>query len=99
MISKTPATSHRNALALACLVSALAATSPVMAQALEPVARAANIARDTVVGITLVMMTIAVVIAAYKIMFAGANFRDVSNLVFGGAVAGGAAAIAAVFMG
>jgi type IV secretion system protein VirB2 len=96
MISKT---ASRNALVLACLVSALTATSPAMAQALEPVARAANIARDTVVGITLVMMTIAVGIAGYKIAFAGANFRDVSNLVFGGAVCGGAAAIAAVFMG
>lgn len=96
MISKT---ASRNVLVLACLVSALAATNPAMAQALEPVSRAANIVRDTVVGITLVMMTIAVGIAGYKIAFAGANFRDVSNLVFGGAVCGAAAAIAAVFMG
>ena len=96
MISKT---ASRNALVLTCLVSALAATSPVMAQALEPVSRAANIVRDTVVGITLVMMTIAIAVAAFKILYAGANFRDVSNLVFGGAVAGGAAAIAAVFIG
>ena len=96
MISKT---ASRNALVLACLVSALVATSPVMAQALEPVSRAATIVRDTVVGITLLMMTIAVGIAGYKIAFAGANFRDVSNLVFGGAVSGAAAAIAAVFMG
>ena len=28
-----------------------------------------------------------------------ASFRDVSNLLFGGAIAGAAAAIAAVFMG
>jgi len=99
MISKTSATTYRTALVLASLVSALAATSPAMAQALEPVVRVSTIARDTVIGITLTLMTVGVGVAGYKIMFAGASFRDVSNLLFGGAVAGAAAAIAAVFMG
>ena len=69
-----------------------------MAQALEPVVRGATIARDTVVAITLLLMTVGVGMAGYKIMFAGASFRDVSNLLFGGAIAGAAAAIAAVFI-
>jgi hypothetical protein len=73
--------------------------NPAMAQALEPVVRGATIARDTVVAITLLLMTVGVGMAGYKIMFAGASFRDVSNLLFGGAIAGAAAAIAAVFMG
>ena len=94
-------TGPRTAIALmvfgAALV-ALSATSPAMAQALEPVVRGATIARDTVVAITLLLMTVGVGMAGYKIMFAGASFRDVSNLLFGGAIAGAAAAIAAVFM-
>ena len=94
---------HRQAalmpmLALLVLAAGLAATSPATAQALAPVVRGATIARDTVVAITLVLMTVGVGIAGYKIMFAGASFRDVSNLLFGGALAGAAAAIAAVFI-
>ena len=87
-----------NVIALMLIASALVATSPAMAQALDPVVRGATIARDTVVAITLLLMTVGVGIAGYKIMFAGATFRDVSNLLFGGALAGAAAAIAAVFM-
>jgi len=82
----------------AAVLLALIATSPAMAQALEPVVRGATIARDTVVAITLLLMTVGVGMAGYKIMFAGASFRDVSNLLFGGAIAGAAAAIAAVFI-
>ena len=91
-------TNPRAAIALMVFAAALAATSPAMAQALKPVARGATIARDTVVAITLLLMTVGVGMAGYKIMFAGASFRDVSNLLFGGAIAGAAAAIAAVFM-
>ena len=76
----------------------LAACNPAWAQALDPVVRGATIARDTIVAITLLLMTVGVGLAGYKIMFAGASFRDVSNLLFGGALAGAAAAIAAVFI-
>jgi uncharacterized membrane protein YidH (DUF202 family) len=92
-------TASRTALALLVFAAALAATSPAMAQALAPVVRGATIARDTVIAITLLLMTVGVGMAGYKIMFAGASFRDVSNLLFGGAIAGAAASIAAVFMG
>ena len=91
-------TGRRSAIALMAFGAALAVCNPAMAQALEPVVRGATIARDTVVAITLLLMTVGVGIAGYKIMFAGASFRDVSNLLFGGALAGAAAAIAAVFM-
>jgi hypothetical protein len=89
---------HRTAIAFVVLAAGLAAVSPAMAQALEPVVRGATIARDTIVAITLLLMTVGVGMAGYKIMFAGASFRDVSNLLFGGAIAGAAAAIAAVFI-
>lgn len=86
------------AVALMVFAAALAGADPAMAQALEPVVRGATIARDTVVAITLLLMTVGVGMAGYKIMFAGASFRDVSNLLFGGAISGAAAGIAAVFM-
>ena len=85
-------------MAFGAALAALSATSPAMAQALDPVVRGATIARDTIVAITLLLMTVGVGIAGYKIMFAGASFRDVSNLLFGGALAGAAAGIAAVFI-
>ena len=93
-----PRSSHRKALVLMILGAGLAASNPALAQALAPVVRGATIARDTIVAITLLLMTVGVGIAGYKIMFAGASFRDVSNLLFGGALAGAAAGIAAVFI-
>ena len=94
----SPVSGRRVGIALAVVGAALAASSPAMAQALDPVVRGATIARDTVVAITLLLMTVGVGMAGYKIMFAGASFRDGSNLLFGGAIAGAAAAIAAVFI-
>jgi hypothetical protein len=98
-VIRRPSSFPRIAIVLMVCGAAMAATSPAMAQALDPVVRGATIARDTVVAITLLLMTVGVGIAGYKIMFSGASFRDVSNLLFGGALAGAAAAIAAVFMG
>lgn len=97
-LTRHPLSTRRMAIALTVVGTALLATSPAMAQALQPVVRGATIARDTVVAITLLLMTVGVGMAGYKIMFAGASFRDVSNLLFGGALAGAAAAIAAVFI-
>ena len=91
-------TLNRLSAAAAMGTFALVAAEPAMAQALEPINRASNIMRDTVLVIALPLMTAGIGIAGYKIMFAGATFRDVSNLFIGGAVAGAAAAIAAIFM-
>jgi type IV secretion system protein VirB2 len=83
---------------LAVLGAALLMADPAAAQALQPVVRGATIIRDTVIGIALLVMTAAVGIAGFRVAFSGASFRDVSNLVVGGALAGGAAAIAAIFV-
>lgn len=86
-------------LALAAFAGAtVVASSPALAQALQPVVRTSGIIQDTVVAICLALMTAGIGIAGYRIMFAGANFRDVSNLVIGGSIAGAAAALAAVFI-
>ena len=76
---------------------AVLASTPAYAQVLQPVVNASALIQNTVTAVALGLMTIAVTVAGYKIMFAGANFRDVSNLLIGGAVSGGAAAIAALF--
>lgn len=83
------------------LLLALVITSALgsaQAQALQPIVDGATIFRDTVVGIALILMTAGWGLGGYRIMFAGANFRDVANLFVGGAVCGGAAAIAATFI-
>jgi hypothetical protein len=86
-------------LAVVCLSTAnFLMTDPVVAQALAPVVRSATIIRDTVVAIALLVMTAAVGIAGFRVAFTGASFRDVSSLLVGGALAGGAAAIAAIFV-
>jgi uncharacterized membrane protein YidH (DUF202 family) len=74
-------TASRTAIVLTVFVAGLAATHPAMAQALEPVVRGATIARDTVVAITLLLMTVGVGMAGYKIMFAGASPRRVQPAV------------------
>jgi type IV secretion system protein VirB2 len=86
-------------LAIVCLsTSSFLMTDPAIAQALAPVVRSATIIRDTVVAVALLVMTAAIGIAGFRVAFSGASFRDVSNLVIGGALAGGAAAIAAIFV-
>lgn len=83
----------------ACVAAATLAmaAAPAYAQVLQPVVNATNLITNTVTGVTLAIMTIAFCIAGYKMAFQGANFSSVSNLVMGGAVSGGAAAIAALF--
>ena len=58
-------TAARAVTALLVFGAALVASNPAMAQALEPVVRGATIARDTVVAITLLLMTVGVGMAGY----------------------------------
>jgi TrbC/VIRB2 pilin len=71
---------------------------PAMAQALDPVVRASTIIRDTVVAVALLILTAAWGIAGYKMAFTGSAFREVVGNIIGGAIAGGAAILAAVFV-
>ena len=85
-------------LGLALMIASLGMVEPAMAQALAPVVRASTIVRDTVTAVCLLLLTAAWGMAGYKIAFAGANFRDVSANIIGGAVAGSAATMAALFI-
>lgn len=94
----TTATTRSVLLLVAGVALGLGLADASWAQALEPVVRASTIVRDTVVGVCLMLLTAAWGIAGYRMAFQGANFRDVSANIIGGAVSGGAAAIAAVFI-
>ena len=84
----------------------LAATSPAFAGgppaggggAIASIVTAATTLAATVTGICLLVMTAAWGIAGYRMAFQGVAFRDVSANLIGGAIAGSAAAIAAVFI-
>jgi type IV secretion system protein VirB2 len=45
--------------------------------------------------LSLIVVTIAIIFAGYKIAFAGAQFRDVIGILIGGTLIGGASAMAA----
>jgi TrbC/VIRB2 pilin len=80
------------------MVTAVLMTDPAMAQVLEPVRRTSNIIRDTMVAICLAVLTVAWGIAGYKVAFQGADFRSVTGPIVGGAMAGSAAIMAALFI-
>lgn len=72
--------------------------NPAFAQALTPVTNASNILRDTIVGITLAIMTGAWGYGGMRMAFYGASVKDMQGPFIGGAICGGCAAMAAAFM-
>jgi ammonia channel protein AmtB len=80
------------------MVTAILMADPAMAQVLAPVQRTSNIIRDTMVAICLAVLTVAWGIAGYKVAFQGADFRSVTGPILGGAMAGSAAIMAALFI-
>jgi hypothetical protein len=85
-------------LALFMIAGTVFMVDPVMAQAMEPVVKTSNIIRDTMVAICLSLLTVAWGVAGYKIAFNGASFRDMGGPIIGGAIAGSAAIMAAIFI-
>lgn len=82
---------------VAIALTICAGGASAQAQVFQPVVTISTLLLNTLTAITLVVGTIAVCIAGWKILFQGASFRDVSNLLIGGAVSGGAGTIAALF--
>ncbi len=98
---KTPAVSLNQrwlVLALVMVTSSVFMIDPAMAQVLAPVERVSTIIRDTAVVICLSLLTVAWCVAGYKISFNGASFRDMGGPIIGGAIAGSAAIMAALFI-
>lgn len=89
---------RRNTRPVAAVLTLGLASTLARAQPLQEVVDAANIAQDTALAVAAAIITISWAVAGYQMAFNGASFRDVSAKVLGGAVAGGAAGIAAMFM-
>jgi type IV secretion system protein VirB2 len=88
---------------LAFLVLLLAMAMPELAHATASTDRVTTSVANIVVLLTAIgigIITIAIMVAGYKMAFANARFSDVSNILIGGAMAGGATGLAAwVFSG
>ncbi len=74
----------------------LAALSPslTLAQGFEKINTTVTSIQTLMVTISVAVVTIAIIWAGFKMIFQGARLSDVANVLVGGAIIGGAAAIA-----
>ena len=68
--------------------------SVVMAQGFDKISTTVNNVQTLLVTISVAVVTIAIIWAGFKMIFQGARLSDVANVIIGGALIGGAAAIA-----
>ncbi|KOE58656.1 TrbC/VirB2 family protein [Aggregatibacter actinomycetemcomitans] len=78
------------------LASATIMTSPAYAGFEKATSLLTNI-QSWLRGISVVVVTIAIVVAGYKIIFQGQTFREVAPILVGGIIIGAAAEIAKLF--
>lgn len=90
---------HRDALSTLLAAAALAALPSVAHAGLPDIAGKANAIATWLTTAGLAVMTGAVVWAGFRVLFQGADFRSLSNLLWGGLLIGGAAIFAAFFLG
>jgi type IV secretion system protein VirB2 len=79
------------------LVLALA-SGPVYAQ-LEKVNTTLSLIQTTLIGVSVICLTIAIIWAGYKMIFQHARWTDISNIVIGGILIGASGPIAAWLAG
>jgi type IV secretion system protein VirB2 len=77
-------------LALAALCAPLSA----QAQGFDKISSTVNNVQTLMVTISVAVVTIAIIWAGFKMIFQGARLSDVANVLIGGALIGGSAAIA-----
>lgn len=93
------ATQHRRALSMLIASAALLALPGIAQAGLPDIAGKANAIATWLTTAGLAVMTGAVVWAGFRVLFQGADFRNLSNLLWGGLLIGGAAIFAAFFLG
>lgn len=78
------------------LTAASTAVLPVLAsaQGFDKITTTVTSIQTLMVTISVAVVTIAVIWAGFKMIFQGARLSDVANVLVGGAIVGGAAAIA-----
>jgi type IV secretion system protein VirB2 len=85
----------------AAILAALLFASAAIAQAGPPTQIATTLTNIStwLTSVGIVIITIAVMWAGYKMAFAGARFQEISNIFIGAAMAGAAGVIAGWFFG
>ncbi|HDR1236518.1 hypothetical protein CBE90_04715 [Pasteurella multocida] len=89
-------TAVKNAKEATLLVSSLVLTSPAYADFQKATTLITNI-QSWLRTISVVVITIAILVAGYKIIFQGQTFREVAPILVGGILIGAAAEIAKLF--
>lgn len=79
------------------LMSMLMAAQPAFAQ-IDKVNTTMTMIQNVLVGVSLIAFTIALMWAGFKMAFQHAKWSEISNIVIGGILVGGAAAIAALLV-
>lgn len=80
--------------ALVPMVALAVASAPAHAQ-LEKVNTTLTLIQTTLIGVSVVCLTIAIIWAGYKMIFQHARWTDISNIVIGGILIGASGPIAA----
>lgn len=93
--NKWKTTLRRNAgRAVAVAAVTAAATAPAHAQIAQVTTVMTNV-QTVLTGVAVTMFTISIIWAGFKMAFQHAKWSEISNIVIGGILVGGAAAIAA----
>ena len=83
---------------LAPTLAVALAAGPAQAQ-LEKVNTTLTLIQTTLIGVSVVCLTIAIIWAGYKMIFQHARWTDISNIVIGGILIGASGPIAAWLAG
>jgi type IV secretion system protein VirB2 len=95
-MTRTPSTRSliQRLSALVPMVALAVASAPAHAQ-LEKVNTTLTLIQTTLIGVSVVCLTIAIIWAGYKMIFQHARWTDISNIVIGGILIGASGPIAA----
>ena len=85
---------HRRPAALACATAALAlSATPAFAQITRVNTVMGNV-QTILIGVSVIAFTVALIWAGFKMAFQHAKWSEISNIVIGGIIVGGASGIA-----
>ena len=92
-----PAPPARLARAFARLAALAACTLPLpaLAEGFDKIEDTVSNVNEILVTVSVAVVTIAIIWAGFKMIFQGARLADVANVLIGGTLVGGAAAVAA----
>ncbi|HEY9105101.1 MAG TPA: TrbC/VirB2 family protein [Roseateles sp.] len=78
---------------------AMVASSPAFAAGFDKINDTVTNVNTILVTVSIAVVTIAIIWAGFKMVFQGARLADVSNVLIGGTLIGGAGAMAAYIVG